>query len=174
MASQDYILKKVINELLIKEIGEANITPLDYYKRNFKSYNFLIVIDGKKVKVEVDFQQFLGKEDRQYFLPIKYEDVWNTWNVAYSVGDSQFQFTKTNIKVLLTILSTVVDIVKDFIKTESPECLYIEGTGKSGEDKDIRKKSTLYSAFIWKQLDTIPNYAAENRRDGFIIYKPTK
>jgi hypothetical protein len=75
------------------------------------------------------------------------------------------------MKTLLTILSTVVDIVKHFLDKNNIDGLYIKGTPKELESKDISQKSNLYKAFIKKQLEQISDFSFDTYKDGFILIK---
>jgi hypothetical protein len=77
----------------------------------------------------------------------------------------------SSYKTLLAILSTVVDIIKDFIKNQQPEGLYIKGSSKEISGSDISQKSNLYKAFIQKQLQQVTGYGVDTHRGGFIIMK---
>jgi hypothetical protein len=88
--------------------------------------------------------------------------------VAYDVSGDDVQFSQSDIKTLLKILSTVVSIIKDFISAKDPNVLYIEATEKQ---QGKLQKSNLYKAYILQQLKTIPGYQAESRREGELIFK---
>jgi hypothetical protein len=172
MASLITLLKPIINELLIKEIGEANIVPLKWDKKlGTDTFVFYIEIEDKEVRVKVSFDEIEDEIYKQYYFPPKYRDLDNVWNLAYEVGNTDIQYTKTNLKTILTILSTVVDITKSFIKNQSPNGLFIKGTSKELGSDNISQKSNLYRAFISKQLSDIPNYNVDTYKEGFIIIK---
>ena len=171
MSKFSTLLVPILNEILVKEIGEANIPPLKWRKINDEHYEFEIDVFGKGFNdiVEVLFETFeQNKETKQYYLPPKLWDSKNTWNVAFTVGGTDTQFTKSNVKVLLQILSTVVDIIKNFISSKEPDALYILATEKDG---DKIQKSFLYEAYIKKLLSQIPNYYPESRRSGTLLIK---
>lgn len=172
MASKSTLLIPILEELLVKEIGEANIQPLKWEKISPYKYQFLTNIEGEDEKVKVYFEFFEDEESKQFYLPPKYRSLDYIFNVGYVISGVEKQFAKTNLKTLLTILSTVVDIVKDFIKNE-PE---LDGLYIAPIEKEINKsqKSTLYKAFIKKQLEQISNYSYDTYRDGFILIKNKK
>jgi hypothetical protein len=169
MASKSTLLIPILEELLVKEIGEANIPPLKWGKNSLYEYRFKIPIEGDEVKVRVDFEFIEDETFKQFLLPPKYKKLDYMFNVGCVVGGAEKQFTKTNLKTLLTILSTVVDTIKDFIKNEpNLDGLYIRPTEK---ETNKLQKSPLYKAFIKKQLEQIPNYSYDTYRDGFILVK---
>jgi hypothetical protein len=169
MSKYSTLLIPILNEILIGEIGEANLPPLKWKKNNGGYYSFIVDINDIKEEVEVMFEPlWISQEAQQFYLPNKLWDSKNTWNVAYTVGGTDTQFTKTNLKLLLQILSTVVDIIKDFISNKEPDALYIHPTEK---DSSKSQKSSLYDAYIKNILSQIPNYYPESRRGGVLLIK---
>jgi len=171
MASHKTLLLPILNEILIKEIGEANIQPLKWTKVSPLKYKFLVYINDLTEIVTVDFQQIIDDVEKQLYFPLKYRNLNKVYNVGYEVSGTEIQFAKTDLKTLLTILSTVVDIIKDFIKNNQPEGLYVKGTEKELDSKDISKKTNLYKAFIEKQIKQIGGLGIDTYRNGFIIVK---
>lgn len=173
MSSIIYKLKEIIKAVLIQEIGDGSSKPYFYKKNNDFSYRFLAKIGKNQEEVKVEFENFnhFPSSHKNKILPQQFQDSNLTFNVGYSVGGTEFQFEKSDLKTLLRIVSTVVLIVKEFIKSQSPDILYIIGSPKKPGEKNMAKKDNLYKAFLWKQLDLIPGYLAENRREGFIVYK---
>lgn len=159
----------LLKEILMKEIGESNIPPLKWKRVSFTQYRFLVDIGEFTERVIVQFENFDQDEvSKRYYLPSHLSNLDKTYNVAYDVSGNEVQFSQSDIKTLLTILSTVTAIVKDFIASEDPNALYIEATEK--QEGKIQK-SNLYKAYILQQLKTIPGYQAESRREGELIFK---
>jgi hypothetical protein len=170
MASCSTLLVPIINELLVKEIGEANIPPLKWTKVSPYRYKFLININDFTEVATVDFEDM--KEHIRYIFPPVYNgNIKSAYNIAYNISGDENQYAKTNLKTLLTVTSTVVDIVKDFVKQNKPDGLFIKGTSKKLGDTSNTQKNTLYDAYIKSQLKNIPEYRSGQSRDGFIIVK---
>lgn len=163
----------LLKEILMKEIGESNIPPLPFTRTEKLEYKSPVDIENFSETITVKFVDFHGEGEnmwfsRQYYLPNFLIDLPKTYNVVYSIGGSTTQLQKTNTKILLTILSTVTAIVKDFIASEDPNALYVYANEK--QEGKIQK-SNLYKAYILQQLKTIPGYQAESRREGELIFK---
>jgi len=171
MASHSTLLVPLIKEMLMKEIGEANIQPLKWTQVALTRYKFLVDVGDFTEVVTVDFDELIEPETKQFYLPQKYRDLENVYNVGYAVSGVELQLVKSNAKTLLLILSTVVDIVKDFLNKNEVDGLYIRSTAKNIDSKDISQKSNLYRAFIKKQLEQIPDFGFDTYRDGFILIK---
>ena len=169
MSSYKTLLIPILNEILIKEIGEANITPLIWNKISQTKYKFTIDINNVNEIVNVDFQQIEG--DIKYIFPPKYRNLEKIYNVGYDISGIETQFDKTDLKTLLTILSTVIDIIKDFIKTHNPDGLYIRGTEKELGSGDVTKKTNLYKAYLKKQIDQMSDFKVDTYGNGFIVVK---
>ena len=171
MSSASTLLIPMLKEVLLKEIGEASVPPLPWRKLNTVAYLSEITLDGIEIPINIDFQDFdKFPENKQYNLPDKLQNIHNSYNVAYMVGGSEEQFKTATVKDLLQILSTVVDVCRDFIDSIDPNSLFIKETPKTISDKK-RQKSILYQAYIQKQLDSLPGYHAAKRRDGYIVGK---
>lgn len=155
----------------MKEIGEANIQPLKWTQVALTRYKFLVDVGDFTEVVTVDFDRLSEIEHRQYYLPQKYRDLENVYNVGYAVSGVELQLAKSNAKTLLAILSTVVDIVKDFLDKNDVDGLYIRGTAKDVDSQDASQKSNLYQVFIKKQLQQITDFGFDTYRDGFILVK---
>ena len=169
MSKMSTLMIPLLKEILMKEIGESNIPPLDWKQVSPTRYKFLVDIGEFTETVTVQFDDFDQIPfTKQFYLPTKFQSLDKTYNVAYDVSGDDVQFSQSDIKTLLTILSTVTAIVKDFIASEDPNALYIEATEK--QEGKIQK-SNLYKAYILHQLKTIPGYQAESRRGGELIFK---
>ncbi len=157
--------------MLVKEIGEANIQPLKWTQVALTRYKFLVDVGDFTEVVTVDFHKLIEPETKQFYLPQKYRDLEDVYNVGYAVSGTELQLAKSDLKTLLTILSTVVDIVKDFLDKNDVDGLYIRGTAKDTDSKDTSQKSNLYQAFIKKQLQQIIDFGFDTYRNGFILVK---
>ena len=171
MASYSTLLAPLIKEMLVKEIGEANINPLKWTRVTPARYRFLVDVGDFTEVVTVDFDKFIEDETKQFYLPPKYRNLEDVYNVGYEISGTELQLAKSDLKTLLTVLSTVVDIVKDFLSKNDVDGLYIRGTAKNMDSKDISQKSNLYKAFIKKQLQQITDFGFDTYRDGFILVK---
>ena len=171
MASKSTLLTPILEEVLVKEIGEANISPLEWSQNGPFQYSFNVNIEGKDERVEVNFTQIIDDIGRQFYFPPKYRNLINIFNVGFDISGVEKQFVKTSLKTLLVILSTIVDIIKDFIKHRSIlDGLFIKPIEKDTKTKNSQKFH-LYKAFIKKQLEQISNYSYDTYRDGFILIK---
>lgn len=167
-------LKSIIAEILI-EVGEGTSKTYFYKKRNEFQYTFVAKLgNNMSEEVTVDFEDANDNpEFTQRLVTNRFPAVKTIYNVGYKVGDTEFQFVRSDLKVLLRIISTVLAIVIEFIHENEPDMLFIKGSNKTSDptDKGERQKTNLYKAFLWKQLEKIPDYNAEDRLGGFIVYK---
>jgi hypothetical protein len=115
MSSYKTLLVPIIEQILIKEIGEANIPPLKWTQVSPFRYKFLIDIDDYTEVVTVEFQQLIDTVEKQFYLSHKYAHLNNVFNIGYDISGNENQFKKSNLKTLLQILSTVVNIIEYFI-----------------------------------------------------------
>lgn len=170
MSSKSTLMVPILREMLMQEIGEANIPPLKWSRTSPLVYKFLVDINDYTEVVTVDFEE--GDDTfKGIFLPPRYRDAKTFYNIAYNISGVETQYTKADMKTLLQILSTVVDIVKNFIQKNQPDALFIAASEKIKGSQDKTQKSNLYQAFLKKGIDSIQGYGIDTYRDGNIIIK---
>ena len=165
-------LVSILEQLLVKEIGEASIPPLKWEQLTPTKFRFEIYIEEELSYVNVEFDRG-GDAAKEFFLPPAYRNVKSFYNVGFDIDGTETQYAKTNLKTLLQIMSTIVDIVKYFIETRQPDALCFIATEKNRNNNNLQK-SNLYQAFIKKGINSIPGYASDTYRDFYIIVKTSK
>ena len=168
MSSKSTLMVPILKEILMKEIGEANLSPLDWKQVSPEQYKFLVYINDFTEVVNVDFEEVSDETSIEYYLPPLYRDIPYFYNIAYEVSGSEIQFAESDMKTLLKILSTIVDIVKDFIKKNQPEVMFLQAIEKNDTSK---QKANLYQAFLKQGIKQLPRYKTDTYRDGNIIVK---
>ena len=171
MSKYSTLLIPILEQILVKEIGEANIPPLAWEKMSPTKYKFLVDINDFTEVVAVDFEHIEDEGAKQFYFPPKYRHLENVYNVGYVVSRTEVQYTKTNLKTLLTILSTVVDIIKNFLNEVNPDGLFIRASEKELGSGDTSQKSNLYQAFLKRGIDSTPGWASDGYRDGNFVVK---
>ena len=165
-------LVPILEQLLIAEIGEASFPPLKWEQLTPLRFRFEIYIEEELSYVNVEFDRG-GDAAKEFFLPPAYRNVKSFYNVGFDIDGTETQYAKTNIKILLQIMSTMVDIVKFFIKTRQPDALSFIATEKNRDSNNLQK-SNLYQAFIKKGISSIPDYTSDTYKDFYIIVKNAK
>lgn len=171
MSRQSTLLVPILEQILVKEIGEANIPPLEWKKVSPTRYKFLTYINDFTEVVTVDFEHIKDEVAKQFYFPPKYRSLENVYNVGYLIGRTEIQYAKTDLKTLLTILSTVVGTIKDFLANINPDGLFIQGSEKELGSGDVSQKSNLYQAYLKKGIESIPGYKSDAYRKGNFIVK---
>jgi hypothetical protein len=172
MSSYSTLLVPILEQLLVKEIGEASIPPLKWEQLTPTRFRFEIYIEDEFNYVQVEFEKG-GKAAIEYLLPPAYRNVKSFYSVGFDIDGTETQYAKTKLKTLLQIMSTMVDIIKHFVKTTQPGALFISSTEKN-RNSDNFQKSNLYQAFIKKGISSIPDYISDTYRDSHIIVKTAK
>jgi hypothetical protein len=165
-------LVPILEQLLIAEIGEASFPPLKWEQLTPLRFRFEIYIEEELSYVNVEFDRG-GDAAKEFFLPPAYRNVKSFYNVGFDIDGTETQYAKTNIKILLQIMSTIVDIVKYFIKTRQPDALCFIVTEKNRNSNNLQK-SNLYQAFIKKGISSIPGYTSDTYKDFYIVVKNAK
>jgi hypothetical protein len=141
------VIKKLLREGLVNEIGEASAKP----------YNWVKTFDsGKDTEYE-----FKTNFDLDYIVSISWiKDK----DFSVNFDADGYYNTTTNNGDIFNIMSTIVDIVKSFIDShKNIERIIIRPTKKSDDDKG---RENLYLAYIKKQL---PNKIIELIDNNIII-----
>jgi len=158
---------------ILKEIGEGNIPPLPWkrfiYDEGY-TYTFDVDINGQSEMVEVSISKVSEVFKSHSVFPPQYRNIKNIYTIGYDIEENDEQFAKTDAKTLLTILSTIVDITKDFINDKKPELIMLQGSPKNSEDNGS-KKGNIYKSFILKQLKNVPSYEFDSYNKWFILVK---
>jgi hypothetical protein len=171
MSKYSTLLIPILEQILVKEIGEANIPPLDWKKISPTKYKFLVYINNLTEVVTVEFEHIKDEISKQFYFPPKYRNLENIYNVGYLVDRTEIQYAKTDLKTLLQILSTVIDIIKNFLKEINPDGLFIQGSEKELGSGDTFQKSNLYQAYLKKGIDSTPGYKIDSYRNGNFVIK---
>jgi hypothetical protein len=158
----------ILKEILMKEIGEANLPPLDWKQVSPEQYKFLVDVNDFTEVVNVDFEEISDEFSIEYYLPPLHRNIPYFYNIAYEVSGSEVQFAESDMKTLLKILSTIVDIIKDFINKNQPEVMFLQATEKNNTSK---QKANLYQAFLKQGIKQISGYQTDTYRDGNVIVK---
>jgi len=159
----------ILEQLLVKEIGEASIPPLKWEQLTPTRFRFEIYIEDEFNYVQVEFERG-GDAAKEYFLPPAYRNVKSFYNVGFDIDGTETQYAKTKLKTLLQIMSTMVDIIKFFIKTRQPDALSFIAIEKNRDGNNMQK-SNLYQAFFIKGISSIPCYTCDTYRDFYIVVK---
>ena len=126
-------------KLSIPEVGEANAEPYNWEKVNDDTYSFTTEQDLKYI-VEL--------------LP--YEDHEDKITVDFGIDqDGDISHPETNAKDLFKVMSTIVDIIKNYVETHSNvNTIIFSSIAKSGEIKrGETQRDRLYKTFFKKQLN---------------------
>jgi hypothetical protein len=173
MASLRTLITEIVDEIIINEIGEASVEPLDYKKISNTNYSFVFYFNDISYVVKVRFTLIEDDIIKQYYFS-KVPNYKNKefYNVEFTINGIENQALKSDIKTILRIMTTLSYIVKEFIQNNNPDGLYIEATNKdinllTGKEQ----KSYLYQAYLDKQIKTLTNYNLYTIRDGFNIIK---
>tara|TARA_R110000868_G_scaffold358790_1_gene620510 strand:- start:14 stop:496 length:483 start_codon:yes stop_codon:yes gene_type:complete len=144
-------------ELKLLEIGQL-VQP---YEKDFKFINDGINIltdfkDDKNNDIKVMFHRF--KEDSESF------------EVEFMVNKQSGEAFKTNTKHFFKIISTVVQVINEFIQHYQPSQLYIDAFNKPNKEGQKNK--------IWMQYAKVnlkaDGYVIGNQGNGFGIQNKNK
>ena len=164
MAHLSYVIKDLIKEILIHEIGEANAEPYEFRKISNVRYEFDVLINDKYPAVVTCKFDELDEVKKQYYFPPRLTTKNNflqgkCYNVGYDVNGDVKQFDTTDMKQFLRIMATLCEICKDFMEHMNPQGLYAFPSPKSEEnDKGQQQKHNIYDAYFMKQIDKFRGY----------------
>jgi hypothetical protein len=100
----------------------------------------------------------------------RFKEGSNGFEVEFTVNNRSVEAFKTDTKHFFKIISTVVQVINEFIEKYKPTQLFIEGEDK--EDKQGQKNS------IWLQYIKVnlkaDEYVVGNHKNGFMIQNNNK
>jgi hypothetical protein len=140
------------SEQKLLEIGQR-VQPYDT--------DFLFGEKGKMVYT--DFRDEQKNEISVRFH--RFKEGSNGFEVEFTVNNRSVEAFKTDTKHFFKIISTVVQVINEFIEKYKPTQLFIEGEDK--EDKQ-GQKSTIWLQYIKVNLKA-DNYVVGNHKNGFMI-----
>ena len=142
---------------LLKELGEGT-TP---YKWTGPEDDFGYV------------NYFFTTEDNDYYNVIftggVHEDIEDSWSINFFVkNDTDIETwnsgTVTNKGRQFKVISTIIDIIKNFIE-EYPANI-ISFTGSDKEDSETNQRDLLYQAYVKKNIHKFPEWKYEIHGNG--------
>lgn len=164
-------LMSLLNENLL-EIGDLqNIVP---YKINqIRDDRYKFEIENGDI-VDVMFT-LLSKEEASFLKTapiINKEKISNYYNLGYSIKGFSTQAKTTDIRELLKLVATLLEIVKKFIRINPTSSILIFEENKKEELGFIKgQKSLLYKSVISKNLPLgyLSGPVEYNKIEGLII-----
>lgn len=91
------------------------------------------------------------------------------FEVSFLVNEDDIQAFKAPTKYYLQLLSTVLKIIKEFVKKYQPSYLEIEGADKS-DVQVIGQKNRIYFAFLEKNADSM-GYRYGHKSNKLVLIK---
>lgn len=139
------ILKEVLSEVgdlsKVEPYQFDDSSPLDYYFH---------LDDGTIVRVNFAPLSSVSRYGTFTALSKLYTDTERNlskeFNVSFTVGGSQHQYQKADLKSFNKLLKTVVECIKSFMQKNDPTALWIFGVDKKGKLAGDRQKNILYHA----------------------------
>ena len=176
----DIRLLSLLNEVL-NEVGDLrHVESSPFEKITDSLYVFWANINGEEINAEVRFQP-LSKHITADELEVTSRifknnfngDLSTIFNVGYKIGGKTSQYQRSNIKDFYVTMKTVVEIIKDFIKTNQPFGIVFFEEDKLGGIVIDKQKRIFNHAISSNNLP--PNYRMEEGKIGeiemTIIYK---
>lgn len=153
----NYIQNLSENEQKLQEIGQL-VPPYEKdftfgEKGNMIYANFN---DDEKNDISVRFHRF--------------KEGSNGFEVEFAINNRSVEAFKTSTKHFFKIISTVIQVINEFIDKFSPSQLFIEGLDK--EDK-LGQKNKIWLQYIKVNLKA-DEYVIGNYKNGFIIQNNNK
>ena len=131
-------------------------------------YDTDFLFDEKGNMVYTDFRDEQKNEISVRFH--RFKEGSNGFEVEFTVNNRSVEAFKTDAKHFFKIISTVVQVINEFIEKYKPTQLFIEGEDK--EDKQGQKNS------IWLQYIKVnlkaDGYVVGNHKNGFMIQNNNK
>lgn len=155
MKKQTVELSGLLNEIL-HEVGDLkNINTLPY-ELNDNGGTFYFEYEHQKCKCNVMFTTVPKDINRSFVLP----PIINSLHkqiiaMGYSVEGTDEQYLKTNYRLLLTILKTVVNIINESISKYPQDSIFVAmATSKLGAGFNDPQKIKLYRLIAQQNLPT--------------------
>ena len=139
-------LIKLVKEV-INEVGDLKNMPPYTYKINNETGIFYIDDD---VEIKVQFQ-LLSLKDKYDFDISPVFDVFKNklYNIVFYANEKSDQYMKSDLKTLIKILKTTLDIILEIIPSYPKNTIFlISGEHKKGRLELDKQKMDLYKSII--------------------------
>jgi hypothetical protein len=145
MSSNIPKLSKLLNEM-ITEVGDLNnIEPYELHSNNTFDIN-------DELYGEIIFDRMNDSIEEFSFPPIINEKkIKYITNVGYSINETESQYTKTSLSILLRIIKTVQTAILNYIKKRPNDVLVIFEEDKFG-NLSMGQKYKLYLQILNQNL----------------------
>ena len=159
--SVDEIVEEEIQNI-VKEVGEATIQPYQWWNTNEKYME----------KTQRGQYNFNTDNDLEYYVFFNRPDLRQPdWRVDFQANDletgAMHSDTSTNRGEPLKIMSTIADIIKDFVVKMNPQVLNINAAKEGGDDG--QRRLNLYQRFVERNLPQ--EYKVDKVGDKLIVSK---
>jgi hypothetical protein len=149
---QNYKQNLSESELKLQEIGQR-VQPYDS--------NFIFNEVGNMVRS--DF-----RDDQKNDISVRFhrfKEGSNGFEVEYTVNNRSVEAFKTDMKHFFKIISTVIQVINEFIEKYNPTQLFIDGEDKPDKEGQKDKLWLQYAKVNLKADD----YVIGNYKNGFMI-----
>ena len=155
---------KTFIEFLNEELWDYTPVPFKFikkYKTDTKTltYEYGFIIKDVKIDeklIDVTYFCLLTKDKNHGIYELQYKPVDE--NITYE--------TQTNYGNISTILSTVMEITKDFIKKTGEDTILKGSISEDEPIENINQRNRVYIAFLKKHLKSqFPNHNTDYYRD---------
>ena len=177
-------LIKILKEVL-SEVGDlSKVEPYQFDDSSPLDYRFDLE-DGTQVRVNFAPLSTVSRYGTFTALSKLYTDTQRDrrreYNVSFTVGGSQHQYQKSDLKSFNKLLKTVVECIKSFMQKNDPTALWIFGVDKKGKLAGDRQKNILYQALTKNNMPdgfrgseatlSAPSAGYSGDVQGWVIFK---
>lgn len=153
MKKENIILNKLLQEI-INEVGDLkNISGYDYDLNNDGGI-FYFEYENQKLKCKVSLTEVPSQINVSFKLPpIINQSNKPIISVGFDIEGTDEQYLKSDYGLLLKILKTVVNIVKDLMPNYPENTIFIfMATSKTGEGFNDPQKMKLYKLILQQNI----------------------
>lgn len=158
---------KNYNEFINEELGETLLPPYSYQMVNYEDGDLVVMYKFETDDGDLYTVRFLDLYEFKKSLrfPEKYK---NTYQVEFVTTDKDGDNVVLNKGRFFKVISTVIDIIRDFIKFKDPRVLKIHPSKNFKKDK---RRKNIYIRYIEKLLPDDYKYKKTLFGDSIIISK---
>jgi hypothetical protein len=154
---QNYIQNLNESEQKLQEIGQR-VQPYE------KDFAFSEVGNTISTKFRDDQQNDVN------VMFHRFKEGSTGYEVEFTINNQSVEAFKTDLKHFFKIISTVIQVINEFIKKYQPSQLFIEGEDKP--DK-LGQKNNIWMQYIKVNLKA-DDYVIGNHKNGFMIQNNKK
>lgn len=175
---------------ILNEIGDAKIKTFPWKLKTSNDEGEIYTIESEKTKYELFFWNRHGylidyisdsfQVDPEEIGPEAYDSKMDRllkemkdvrlFDIVFTEKNTRQDYAKmSGMNELYQLMSTITEIIKQFIKENKVDLIYYSGVKGKKDKDDVSRRAKLYQEYLKKNIKTFDNATYEAKGDSTVI-----